>query len=164
MRVQASNTCSIRNSGLPVRATSECGKSAIRGNIHDLSGHITHKREIVSLRLQGYDTPRIARKTRHAKESVDRYIRDCETIRMLTQISTNPTEIGRLVRLNPRAVQQYLELLSLDPPRTDSQGHAGEPQDPPTDSSVPRHPHTLPVSYDTTSQARPSRSPTRRPP
>ena len=75
-----------------------------RGNIHDLSGHITHKREIVSLYLQGHDTPRIARKTRHSKESVDRYIRDFETVRLLTRISTEPVEIGRLARLNPDSI------------------------------------------------------------
>ena len=86
-----------------------------RGNIHDLSGHITHKREIVALYLQGLDTPRIARKTRHAKESVDRYIRDFETVRVLTQISADPLHIGQLARLNPRVVQQYLDLLPSDP-------------------------------------------------
>lgn len=100
-----------------------------RGNIHDLSGHITHKREIVSLYLQGHDTPRIARKTRHAKESVDRYIRDFETVRILTQISSDPTEIGRLARLNPRVVQQYLDLLPLDP-RTHTEEPAGGTESP----------------------------------
>jgi len=89
-----------------------------RGNIHDLSGAITHKREIVTLYLQGLDTPRIARKTDHAKESVDRYIRDFETVRMLTQISTDPQRIAQLSRLSPRVVKQYLDLLPLDP-RTD---------------------------------------------
>lgn len=86
-----------------------------RGNIHDLCGHITHKREIITLYLQGHDTPRIARKTRHAKESVDRYIRDFETVRLLTQISTDPVQIGQLARLNPRVVRQYLDLLPMDP-------------------------------------------------
>ena len=86
-----------------------------RGNIHDLSGHITHKREIVALYLQGYDTPRIAKKTRHSKESVDRYIRDFETVRLLTQISNDPVKIGQLARLNPRVVQQYLDLVTKDP-------------------------------------------------
>ncbi len=114
-----------------------------RGNIHDLSGHITHKREIVALYLQGYDTPRIARKTRHAKESVDRYIRDFETVRLLTRISTDPAEIGRLARLNPKVVQQYLDLLPLDP-RTDTEepadGHECRTAGPPDQ----------PVSQDTT--------------
>jgi hypothetical protein len=98
-----------------------------RGNVHDLSGHITHKREIVSLYLQGNDTPRIARKTRHAKESVDRYIRDFETVRVMTRISTDPVEIGRLARLNPRVVQQYLDLLPLDP-RTQTKEPAAGPE------------------------------------
>jgi len=44
-----------------------------RGNIHDLSGAITHKREIITLYLQGYLTPDIAMKTNHSKEAVDRY-------------------------------------------------------------------------------------------
>ena len=86
-----------------------------RGNIHDLSGHLTHKREIIALYLQGLDTPAIARKTRHAKESVDRYIRDFENVRLLTKISTDPEEISRLSRLNVRVVQQYLDLLPQDP-------------------------------------------------
>lgn len=86
-----------------------------RGNIHDLSGHITHKREIVSLYLQGYDTPRIAQKTRHSKEAVDRYIRDFETVRLLIQVSSDPVRIGQLARLNPRVVRQYLDLLPTDP-------------------------------------------------
>ena len=34
-----------------------------RGNIHDLSGAITHKKEIITLYLQGHLTPRIAAKT-----------------------------------------------------------------------------------------------------
>jgi hypothetical protein len=100
-----------------------------RGNIHDLSGHITHKREIVSLYLQGYDTPRIAKKTRHAKESVDRYIRDFETVRLLTQISTDPIRIGQLARLNPRVVQQYLDLLPNDPRNPQSTKEVTKSQD-----------------------------------
>jgi hypothetical protein len=86
-----------------------------RGNIHDLSGAITHKREIISFYLQGFDTPRIASKTRHSKEAVDRYIRDFETVRMLTQISTEPQRISQLARLSQRVVKQYLDLLPLDP-------------------------------------------------
>lgn len=120
-----------------------------RGNVHDLSGHITHKREIVSLYLQGYDTPRIARKTRHAKESVDRYIRDFETVRIVTRISTDPDEIGRLARLNPRVVKQYLDLLPLDP-RTNTQGPAGG-----TDGHTagPSEPSLSPDTQDTNQEA-----------
>ncbi len=86
-----------------------------RGNIHDLSGHLTHKREIIALYLQGFDTPAIARKTRHAKESVDRYIRDFENVRLVTRVSTDPERIAQLARLNIRVVKQYLDLLPQDP-------------------------------------------------
>lgn len=130
-----------------------------RGNVHDLSGHITHKREIVSLYLQGHDTPRIARKTRHAKESVDRYIRDFETVRIMTRISTDPVEIGRLARLNPRVVQQYLDLLPLDPrinkeePAARAQGRTAGPEerslpshDPEPDKEASMEPTVTPVA------------------
>jgi hypothetical protein len=110
-----------------------------RGNIHDLSGAITHKREIVTLYLQGHDTPRIARKTNHSKEAVDRYIRDFETVRLLTQVSTDPARIAQLARLSGRVVQQYLDLLPIDPREDSSDGTTGP-------RSLP-----LPVSAMTTS-------------
>jgi hypothetical protein len=86
-----------------------------RGNIHDLCGHIPPKRAIVSLSLEGFHTPRIARKTRHSKEAVDRYLRHFETVRLLTQISKDPVPIAQLVRPNPRVVRQHLHLLPMGP-------------------------------------------------
>jgi hypothetical protein len=103
-----------------------------RGNIHDLSGAITHKREIIALYLQGQDTPRIARKTNHSKEAVDRYIRDFETVRVLTKVSTDPVRIGQLARLSPRVVQQYLDLLPNDPREREKES-ASEPEPRPAD-------------------------------
>jgi len=82
-----------------------------RGNIQDLSGAITHKREIVTLYLQGYLTPTIAKRTNHEKESVDRYIRDYETVKLLRRLSTDPEVIGRMARLSKKVVQQYLDLI-----------------------------------------------------
>lgn len=82
-----------------------------RGNIQDLSGAITHKREIITLYLQGYLTPTIAKRTNHQKESVDRYIRDYETVKLLARISTDPEVIGRMARLSKKVVQQYLDLI-----------------------------------------------------
>ncbi|MDY0152026.1 MAG: DUF1670 domain-containing protein [Candidatus Cloacimonas sp.] len=54
-----------------------------RGNIHDLSGAITHKREIITLYLENYLTPEIAIKTNHSKEAVDRYIKDYHRVETL---------------------------------------------------------------------------------
>lgn len=82
-----------------------------RGNIQDLSGAITHKREIITLYLQGYLTPTIAKRTNHEKESVDRYIRDYESVKLLTRVSTDPEVIGRMARLSKKVVQQYLDLI-----------------------------------------------------
>lgn len=94
-----------------------------RGNIQDLSGAITHKREIVTLYLQGYLTPTIAKKTNHSKEAVDRYIRDYDTVKLLTKVSTDPEVIGRMARLSKKVVQQYLDLIpeSEKPKRTEKE-------------------------------------------
>lgn len=83
-----------------------------RGNIHDLSGAITHKREIISLYLEGYLTPEIATKTHHSKEAVDRYIRDYHKVELLWQHEiTALEEISHLSHLSKRVVQQYIDLL-----------------------------------------------------
>lgn len=83
-----------------------------RGNIHDLSGAITHKREIITLYLEGYFTPEIALKTKHSNEAVDRYIRDYHRVEILWKHGiTNLDQISQLTRLSKRVVQQYVDLL-----------------------------------------------------
>lgn len=83
-----------------------------RGNIHDLSGAITHKKEIITLYLEGYFTPEIAIKTKHSNEAVDRYIRDYQRVQILWQNHiTNMDQISQLTRLSKRVVQQYVDLL-----------------------------------------------------
>lgn len=83
-----------------------------RGNIHDMSGAITHKREIITLYLEGFLTPEIAIKTKHSNEAVDRYIRDYHRVELLWKHGvTSLDEISQLVRLSKRVVQQYIDLL-----------------------------------------------------
>lgn len=83
-----------------------------RGNIHDLSGAITHKREIITLYLQGYLTPDIALKTNHSKEAVDRYIKDYHKVEILwIHRITQLDEISQLTRLSKRVAKQYVDLL-----------------------------------------------------
>jgi hypothetical protein len=83
-----------------------------RGNIHDLSGAITHKREIVTLYLQGYLTPKIASKTNHSKEAVDRYIRDFEAVRTVFKHGIHGIdEISHITKLSKKVAQQYVDLL-----------------------------------------------------
>ncbi len=77
-----------------------------RGNIHDLSGAITHKREIITLYLHGYLTPDIAMKTNHSKEAVDRYIKDYHKVETLWMHGiTDLDEISQLTRLSKKVAQ-----------------------------------------------------------
>jgi len=83
-----------------------------RGNIHDLSGAITHKREIITLYLEGYFTPQIAIKTKHSNEAVDRYIKDYHRVEILWKNGiTDLDQITQLARLSKRVAQQYIDLL-----------------------------------------------------
>lgn len=83
-----------------------------RGNIHDMSGAITHKREIITLYLEGYFTPEIAIKTKHSNEAVDRYIRDFNRVQVLWKHGITELDmISQLSRLAKRVAQQYIDLL-----------------------------------------------------
>ena len=83
-----------------------------RGNIHDMSGAITHKREIITLYLEGYFTPEIALKTNHSNESVDRYIKDYHRVQLLWAHGiTDLDQISQLSRLSKKVIQQYIDLL-----------------------------------------------------
>jgi hypothetical protein len=82
-----------------------------RGNIHDMSGAITHKREIIALYLQGCLTPTIARKTRHSKDSVDRYIRDYEAVKLVRTATADVDKISQITHLSKRVIKQYLDLI-----------------------------------------------------
>lgn len=83
-----------------------------RGNIHDMSGAITHKREIITLYLEGNLTPEIAVKTHHSKEAVDRYIKDYHSVEILWKHDIKDLDkISQLTRLSKRVARQYIDLL-----------------------------------------------------
>ncbi len=85
-----------------------------RGNIHDLSGAITHKREIITLYLQGCLTPTIAKKTRHSKDAVDRYIKDYEAVKLVRTVTADIDKISQVTYLSKRVISQYLDLIPSD--------------------------------------------------
>ena len=85
-----------------------------RGNIHDMSGAITHKREIITLYLQGCLTPTIARKTRHSKDAVDRYIKDYEAVKLVRTATADIDKISQITHLSKRVISQYLDLIPSD--------------------------------------------------
>lgn len=85
-----------------------------RGNMHDMSGAITHKREIITLYLQGCLTPTIAKKTRHSKDAVDRYIRDYESVKLVRTATDDIDRISQITHLSKRVIRQYLDLIPAD--------------------------------------------------
>ena len=110
-----------------------------RDNLHDLSGAITHKKEIVTLYLQGHLTPSIAAKTKHSKEAVDRYIRDYESVKVVRTATADIDKISQITRLSKRVISQYLDLIPqqhlqainenlANAAANDEAPHQGEPQ------------------------------------
>ena len=85
-----------------------------RGNIQLLGSGQTHKRDIIALHLKGYLVPTICQKTNHSKEAVERYIRDYESIKLLSTKFDDVDVISRIIRLSPSVVKQYLDLVPLD--------------------------------------------------
>ncbi len=85
-----------------------------RGNIQLIGSGQTHKRVIIALHLKGYLVPTICHKTNHSKEAVERYIRDFESVKLLSTKFEDVDVISRIIRLSPSVVEQYLDLLPLD--------------------------------------------------
>ena len=70
---------------------------------------VTHKREIVRLKLQKMPTPEIARRTKHSEEAVDRYINDYERITRISEIFKSE-DIAFITNLSVSLVNEYLDL------------------------------------------------------
>jgi len=85
-----------------------------RGNIQLIGGGQTHKKQIIAFHLKGYLVPTICQKTNHSKEAVERYIRDFESVKLLSTKFDDVDVISRIIRLTPSVVKQYLDLIPLD--------------------------------------------------
>lgn len=85
-----------------------------RGNIQLIGGGQTHKREIIALHLKGFLVPTICQRTNHSQEAVERYIRDFESVKILSTKFDDPDLISRIIRLSKSVVKQYLDLIPLD--------------------------------------------------
>jgi hypothetical protein len=89
-------------------------KLPTRGNIQQIGGGQTHKKEIISDYLNGYLVPSICQRTNHSKEAVERYIRDFEAIKMLSSKFDDINTISLVTRLSKSVVNQYIDLLPID--------------------------------------------------
>lgn len=84
-----------------------------RGVIHDIGRAMTHKRIIVRLYKQGYQTPEIARKINNAMEACDRYIKAYKKVEKLSQ-KMRLDEISRTLEMGRALVGAYINIMKVD--------------------------------------------------
>lgn len=85
-----------------------------RGNIQQIGSGQTHKKEIISYYLNGYLVPAICQRTNQSKDSVERYIRDFEAVRLLSKKFDDLNTISLVTCLSKSVVSQYIDLLPAD--------------------------------------------------
>jgi len=82
----------------------------MKGYVMDMGSLPTHKAIIISLYEQGLSPADIVLKTSHSQDAVDRYIKQYEQIRKLTQKGLTETEIKDIVRRSIKVVREYIAL------------------------------------------------------
>jgi hypothetical protein len=82
-----------------------------KGYYFDQGMRPTHKTEIIALYEQGLDETDIARQSGHALDSVGRYIRDYERVKLLLQQGIPVEQVSRLINMQPNVVNSYVELV-----------------------------------------------------
>lgn len=81
-----------------------------RGAIADIGRGVTHRKEIVTLYVQGHTEPEIVRRTQHTYESVGSYIRDFRRVMALADRDLPVPHIRKVLRMSRSLVQAYLDL------------------------------------------------------
>jgi len=81
-----------------------------RGKVHDLSRGVTHKGDILRLKLRHYYQPEISRRTNHSGEAVDDYLRDYNRVKLLRD-DHSAEDISFVTRMSLSLVKVYLELI-----------------------------------------------------
>ena len=87
-----------------------------KGYYFDQGMRPSHKKEIIALYEGGLDEAAIARRSKHAIQSVGRYVRDYERVKKLVRRKTPTEEIGQLLGMQPSVVQAYLEMMKKHHP------------------------------------------------
>ena len=82
-----------------------------RGIIHDIGRAITHKRIILKLYKNGYQTPDISRMTNHTEQACDRYIKAYKKVEKLCKIM-NIDEIAQVLEMSRSLVEEYINILN----------------------------------------------------
>ena len=83
-----------------------------KGYYFDQGMKPTHKEEIIGWYEAGLDEVAVARRTGHAQQSVGRYLRDYERIKLLLAHGTSPEQIPQLIGICPTVAQVYVRLVA----------------------------------------------------
>ena len=101
-----------RVSELLAKARRETGKPLLtKGYYFDQGMLPSHKNEVIALYEAGLDEVEIARQTAHAQESVGRYIRDYERVKLLLTHQTPVERIPSLIGMQPNVARAYVALV-----------------------------------------------------
>ena len=99
------------------QAREETGKPLLtKGYYFDQGMRPTHKKEIIALYEQGVDEADIARQSGHAQQSVGRYIRDYDRVKMMIQQGIPLDRAEQLLDMQPNVVRAYAELVECHHP------------------------------------------------
>lgn len=99
-------------SSLLAQARATTGKPLLtKGYYFDQGMRPTHKNEIIALYEQGLDEADIARQSGHAAQSVGKYIRDYERVKLLLEEQFPTSKIRRLADMQPGVVDAYVKLV-----------------------------------------------------
>jgi hypothetical protein len=100
------------------QARKETGKPLLtKGYYFDQGVRPTHKREIIGLYEQGLDESLIAKRSGHAIQSVGRYIRDYERVKLLMSHGMAAKEIEPLLNMRPSVAKVNVEMAQSYHPR-----------------------------------------------
>ncbi len=81
-----------------------------KGYYFDQGLRPSHKVEIIDLYEQNWDETDIARRSGHALQSVGRYIRDYERVKLLLKQGIPVEQMSRLINMQPSVVDSYVKL------------------------------------------------------
>jgi predicted transcriptional regulator len=94
------------------QAREKSGKPLLtKGHYFDIGMKPTHKAQVIELYEQGADEADIARMLEHSQDSVGHYIRDYERVKLLLKRNTPPSQIPRLLIMQPGVVKAYVEMV-----------------------------------------------------
>ena len=113
---------------LLAQARQETGKPLMtKGYFFDQGMKPTHKAKVIALYENGVDEADIAQRTQHSPQSVGRYIRDYERVKLLVERQIAPTEMAPLTGMTPAVVRAHWKLLQQHRPDLFEENRANAP-------------------------------------